>query len=281
MPRRRRRPGLRDRDAAGQGTLSGSGAVRSYDRPRTQTARTASRTEWSTEAIPTAAGRLLDVRRRLCECGADGLDLDRARERSADVTLAPARRSPKGSSAALHANAADIDGDALTYTWSATAGTISGDGADVSLPTVTALHRCPSSVTVSDGQAHATADRNVQVDNAPPTVSAGGALTADVGGTVGLAGASFADPGGRDTHSATVDWGDGSGVQPATIAGTSVTAGHTYSAHGDLHGHRCRGRRRTAVSVQGRRRRRSRGKTTPRQRATRASRQRAGAVAVC
>ncbi|MBD8528483.1 MULTISPECIES: PKD domain-containing protein [unclassified Massilia] len=48
----------------------------------------------------------------------------------------------------------------------------------------------------------------------------------------------FSDRNPRDTHSATVDWGDGSGPQPAIVDETrgrgSISATHTYAGAGDF-----------------------------------------------
>ena len=49
----------------------------------------------------------------------------------------------------------------------------------------------------------------------------------DEGGTFTRNG-SFVDP-GTDTWSATVDYGDGSGVQPLTLSGKTFTLSHVYA----------------------------------------------------
>src|SRR5262249_30462717 len=47
-----------------------------------------------------------------------------------------------------------------------------------------------------------------------------------------LTGAGFTDPGTQDTHTATVDWGDGTAPQPAIVAGGAVDAEHAYADDG-------------------------------------------------
>ncbi|OGO00921.1 MAG: hypothetical protein A2Y59_06570 [Chloroflexi bacterium RBG_13_52_14] len=74
----------------------------------------------------------------------------------------------------------------------------------------------------------------VIVENAPPVVEAGVNQTVHKGDTVNLSG-SFWDLGEKDTHSATIDWGDGT-VEAGTVAETegrgSITGSHIYKASG-------------------------------------------------
>ncbi len=72
------------------------------------------------------------------------------------------------------------------------------------------------------------------VDNAPPRVDAGTDRT--VGAGVTLADMTFQDPGATDTHTASIDWGDGTvtaGVIEAERGGGTVTGTHTFSAGGE------------------------------------------------
>lgn len=77
-------------------------------------------------------------------------------------------------------------------------------------------------------------ERTVYVRNVAPTVAAGRDRT--VGPNLILDDSRFTDPGIADTHTATVDWGDGSPVEPAVVSGgggSGVVAGaHTYSTDG-------------------------------------------------
>ncbi|MEM6793798.1 MAG: PKD domain-containing protein, partial [Acidobacteriota bacterium] len=76
----------------------------------------------------------------------------------------------------------------------------------------------------------------VRVVNVAPTVTVPATQPAngDVGVSFDLAGAAFTDPGLLDTHSATVDWGDGSAASVATIDPVTGTLGasHVYAASG-------------------------------------------------
>ena len=80
------------------------------------------------------------------------------------------------------------------------------------------------------------ADFPILVRNVAPVVDAGPDAGASAGVAFDLAGASFTDPGTGDTHTATVDWGDGSPLEPASVlqgsgSGT-VDAQHVYLAPG-------------------------------------------------
>ena len=66
--------------------------------------------------------------------------------------------------------------------------------------------------------------------NVVPSVDAGAASTINEGDAYTGSG-SFADT-ADDTWTATVDYGDGSGVQPLTLTGTTFALSHTYSALG-------------------------------------------------
>ncbi|MCB2099397.1 MAG: PKD domain-containing protein, partial [Rhodobacterales bacterium] len=90
-------------------------------------------------------------------------------------------------------------------------------------------------VTDDDGSTNTTT-HDVTVLNANPVVNAGLDQTTGEGSTVSLDPATFTDAGTADTHTATVDWGDGSGPQAATVnqgAGSgSVPGSHVYTDGG-------------------------------------------------
>jgi hypothetical protein len=85
-------------------------------------------------------------------------------------------------------------------------------------------------VTDDDGAA-ATGMTSVTVSNVAPTVAAGADATINEGATFNQNG-SFTDPGTLDTWTATVDYGDGSGVQPLTLTGQTFALSHTYADNG-------------------------------------------------
>jgi PKD repeat protein len=124
----------------------------------------------------------------------------------------------------------DPDGDELQYSWDF------GDGATAT--GVTAAHAYADNgsytvtLTVSDGQKQSQATTTGEIANVAPTV---GPLTASmiVGpiGTEVSVTATFTDPGSADTHTSSVDWGDGT-VEPAQAATSPVTGTHMYTAPG-------------------------------------------------
>ena len=95
------------------------------------------------------------------------------------------------------------------------------------------LYAAEVCITDDDG---ATACQGIPVDvaNAAPVVEAGRARVS--GADAVLVDSTFTDRGILDVHTATVDWGDGAGPEPATLAeevgAGIVTASHTYTADG-------------------------------------------------
>jgi RHS repeat-associated protein len=86
-------------------------------------------------------------------------------------------------------------------------------------------------VTVSDGFASASAGVDVTVTNVTPVVAPMAAVTINQGDTL-LSSGSFLDP-ATDTWTATVDYGDGSGVQPLALnADQTFALDHTYTQAG-------------------------------------------------
>jgi hypothetical protein len=71
---------------------------------------------------------------------------------------------------------------------------------------------------------------SVTINNVAPTVLAGADAALSEGGTFSQNG-SFTDP-GADTWSATVNYGDGSGVQALTLVGKTFALSHTYADNG-------------------------------------------------
>lgn len=73
----------------------------------------------------------------------------------------------------------------------------------------------------------------VVVTNVAPTVEAGEDQTVFAGDTGSLAG-SFSDPGIEDTHTATIDWGDGSEVEEGTVDQefNTVSGSHLFADAG-------------------------------------------------
>jgi hypothetical protein len=86
-------------------------------------------------------------------------------------------------------------------------------------------------LVVSDGILTASAATTASIANVAPTVSAIAGASLFQGDTYTASG-SFSDPGLVDTWTATVDYGDGSGVQPLPLAGMTFNLSHTYTVAG-------------------------------------------------
>lgn len=83
-------------------------------------------------------------------------------------------------------------------------------------------------VTVTDGDGATGSDTlTATVLNVAPSVDAG-ANAAGAEGSAFAVHATFSDPGAADTHTAAVDWGDGSQQETAVAVGGQVSASHTY-----------------------------------------------------
>ena len=128
----------------------------------------------------------------------------------------------------------DPDGDTLTYSWTPVAhldnpssATPIYDGVDDTVDLLTLTVTDPGGLSDSD-------TTTVTVNNVAPTVTATGD-TIDEGGTADVT-ATFTDPGVLDTHTATIDWGDGLPAESVPIvqgAGLgSLQASHPYGDNG-------------------------------------------------
>ena len=84
---------------------------------------------------------------------------------------------------------------------------------------------------IDDRELSASATTAVEVANATPVVDVVGDSTEE-GGTVNVA-ASFTDAGTNDTHTASVDWGDGTDPEPVTI-GDLGSLSHAFVQDGDF-----------------------------------------------
>jgi hypothetical protein len=128
----------------------------------------------------------------------------------------------------------DPDGTIVSYNWD-----LDGDGQydDATGPKPSKLWKDDYTgsigLKVIDNVGSTDTDTaTVTVNNASPVVNAGINQTVNVGDTVSI-NASFTDPGVLDTHTATIDWGDGSPDEPGTVNETNgsgtVKGSHVYS----------------------------------------------------
>jgi len=114
----------------------------------------------------------------------------------------------------------DLDGDGTFETKGAMAEFVGADGP--------AEQHVTLRVTGLSGTDRAST--TVTVRNVAPTVHAGADAIVNEGSAFSQAGA-FTDP-GADTWSATVDYGDGSGLQPLSLNGKNFTLAHAYADNG-------------------------------------------------
>ncbi len=127
---------------------------------------------------------------------------------------------------------ADDDEDLLTFSWNFGDGTCGGGTPPAACSNDHPDHTYANdgnysySVTVSDGFDAGTAGSSVAILNVIPVVAAGADATLNEGDQLNRGG-SFTDP-GADPWSATVNYGDGSGIQPLTLSGKTFTLLHTY-----------------------------------------------------
>ena len=147
-----------------------------------------------------------------------------------DVTAAEGAIVPLDGSGSF-----DPDGTITTYSWTPTSGVADPAAAVTSLTTVDngtrlqTLEVCDSdtpALCASDSLVVTTTNVAPAVVAADDTTSTGGAVTIDPIAT-------FTDPGTADTHTATIDWGDGSAITgPFTVAGGVVVGTHSYTSNG-------------------------------------------------
>lgn len=135
----------------------------------------------------------------------------------------------------------DPDGNALTYSW-----LLGGEALGSPLADNQRIALCKQDdfagtgeLTVIDGRGGVdTAAAEVVFLNVAPTVSAVASNTVQLSRPLTIPSselATFTDPGAEDTHSARVDWGDGSrsdGVVTESGGSGSVSGGHTYAQPG-------------------------------------------------
>jgi uncharacterized delta-60 repeat protein len=139
----------------------------------------------------------------------------------------------EGSTVRLDATASTGAGT-LTYAWSPS---LSLDGASLARPTFSGVDDASQELTLqvtdATGQG-ALSMTTVTVTNAAPAVTVSGPATVASGATVALA-SSFTDAGRLDTHTASVNWGDGTttiGTVTETNGSGTVAGSHRYLVPG-------------------------------------------------
>ncbi len=152
----------------------------------------------------------------------------------ADITT-----GAEGASVALSGSVTDSD-DTPSLLWSALGvGTDIGAGCVFGSPTAaTTSVSCTDdgtwtlTLTADDGTNPPVADSlTLTLTNADPVVAAGADQAAAVGATVSLDPATFSDAGTNDSHTAQIDWDDGT-IEAGTVVAGTVTGSHSYGAPG-------------------------------------------------
>ncbi len=143
----------------------------------------------------------------------------------------------EGSPVPFDGTASDVDGDTLAYSWDF------GDGTAPVSGTLTPYHLYVDdgvytvTLTVDDGEGGTPAlSTTVAVNNLAPVVEAGPDDGSFSGAVYNLT-ATFTDAGVLDTHTALIDWGDGSPPEAGTVneangSGT-VSGSHVYTSPAD------------------------------------------------
>jgi PKD repeat protein len=126
----------------------------------------------------------------------------------------------------------DEDGEIVSYHWTADRGAF--DDPNALRPRFTAPDNGTYTVTLevrdNDGLTD-TRSTTVKVSNVDPKVDAGRGATIRPGEEYRLR-ASFTDPGSADTHSATIDWGDGTPNTVIDSATSPLALNHHYADAG-------------------------------------------------
>ena len=127
----------------------------------------------------------------------------------------------------------DVDGTITSYHWTAPAG-VTLINANTSVASFTAVDDAAfvATLEVCDNDAQCDTDTvNVTVTNVAPFPNAGADQAATAGSVVPIT-VTFSDPGGSDTHTATVNWSDGSGLIDVGAVASGFGLSHTFTVAG-------------------------------------------------
>ena len=143
----------------------------------------------------------------------------------------------EGSTVGLSGTGTDVPADVLTYEWDLDDDGLFDDATgqtptfDASLLDGLSVHTVSLRVTDDDGD-FTTDSTTVTVDNVAPTVSATGDSINE--GETATVNVSFSDPGDPDTHTATIDWDDGSAIENLGTVTSPFNPTHEYANDGSF-----------------------------------------------
>jgi DNA/RNA endonuclease G (NUC1) len=140
----------------------------------------------------------------------------------------------EGTSVTATATATDVEGDALTMSWTVTkngAPFASGSGSSVTF-TPNDDGSYVATVSISDGTSNTTASATTVVSNAVPVIGAVAGPSASMPiGSAATVSATYGDAGAADTHTAVFTWNDGTSSTVSCSAGVCA-ATKAYTAAG-------------------------------------------------
>jgi TolB protein len=142
----------------------------------------------------------------------------------------------EGAAITLHLSGSDPNaGDVLAYQWDLGDGTTGSGAAPPTSHTYADDGIYSITLIVSDGFVDSPpATTTATIANVAPGVAPFPGAEILVGETYGATGG-FSDPGTVDTHTATVDYGDGSGAVPLPLAGYTFSLSKIYGSAGTFH----------------------------------------------
>ncbi|MGH3070858.1 MAG: PKD domain-containing protein [Gaiellaceae bacterium] len=180
---------------------------------------------------PTAGGSALTRARNWVEANADSV---RRPEAPPVADAGGPYVLHEGDEAFAENDSYDGDGGTLSFAWSVSpGGVVRVVGPALPEPGLVALDDGDATLRadVTDDDGTSTDTASVTVRNLAPSLSLGGDATIAEGSTLSRS-APFTDPGANDTHTATIDYGDGAVVGPVAVTGGTVALSHPYVEDG-------------------------------------------------
>ncbi|MCT4655882.1 MAG: tandem-95 repeat protein [Cohaesibacter sp.] len=163
-------------------------------------------------------------------------------EADVSITVTPVNDAPsidalanqtlnEGDTLTLPVGVTDIDGDPVTL--SLIAGPVGASLSGNEIRYSPTDNEGPVTITVSASDGTATTDRSftLTVNNVAPVAGSLADETVTLGDPVSLS-LGFSDAGAGDTHTAQINWGDGT-IEAGIISNGQITGTHTYAATGD------------------------------------------------